>query len=191
MADGLRLAFAVLAAGQSKRFGAEDKLRVPFRGKALGLHVTDTLGRFDAVTRIVATSDRNHVCARGWEAAGFAPAVNPNAGEGMGTSVAVAARIARRAGADALMIALADMPLVPREHYDALVEVARPDAIVASSNGSVRMPPAVFGSNYFDKLAELTGDAGARDLLAKADLVSCSPQWLVDIDTPQALATLS
>lgn len=194
MAEQLRLAIAVLAAGRSQRFGEEDKLRVPFRGKALGLHATDTLGRVDAEVRIVVTSDLAHICARGWEASGFAPVKNPNADEGMGTSVAVAARIARRAGVEALLIALADMPLVPRRHFQALVEAAgeaRANAIIASSHGSARMPPAIFSSDRFNALADLAGDAGARGLLAQAELITCPPEWLADIDTPDALAALS
>lgn len=191
MADSQRLAIAVLAAGQSQRFGLQDKLRVPFRGAPLGLHATDKLSRLKADARFVIAARADHSCGRGWEYAGFSVVGNPNAQEGMGTSVAIAARIARRVGVDALLIALADMPLVPRTHYRALTNAAEmrgTEAVVASTDGAAAMPPAVFGSDHFDALAELSGDQGARALLSGAQTIACPPEWLVDIDTPEALA---
>ena len=172
--EAFNLAIAVLAAGSSRRFGDADKLGAMLRGKPLGLHATETLRPLKADTRVVITARTDHLCASGWERAGFSVVQNPNAEEGMGTSVAVAARIARRGRADALMIALADMPLVPREHFSALIDAATTgDAIIASSDGSASMPPAVFGSTHFDALADLTGDTGARSLLREARIITC------------------
>ena len=194
MAEGaFNLAIAVLAAGSSRRFGDADKLGAMLRGKPLALHATDTLRPLKADTRVVITSRLDHPSASGWERAGFSVVHNPNADEGMGTSVAVAARIARRSGADALMIALADMPLVPREHYQALADAARDggaEVLLASSGGAVPMPPAAFGRDHFDALAALSGDQGARALLRQAETIACPPAWLTDIDTPEALAGL-
>ena len=193
MANGSSLMIAVLAAGQSRRFGPSDKLCAIFRDKPLGLHVTDVLSRLDAEHRVVIAADENHPCAKGWQSAGFSVVRNPNADEGMGTSVAVAARLARRTGSDFLLIALADMPLVPQSHYAALLEIGREQgdaAIVASSDGVSRMPPGVFGSEHFDALAELGGDQGARVLLQRGEAIPCPPDWLIDIDTPEALAEL-
>lgn len=193
MADGFRVTTAILAAGRSRRFGKADKLRAPFRGKALGLHAAATLAKLASQHRIIITSRLHHMCASGWQDAGFSLVKNPNADEGMGTSVAVAARIARRSQSDALLIALADMPLVPFAHFRALTEAAKERgnrAVIASHDGEARMPPALFGSAHFDALAQLSGDQGARALLANAEPVACSPELLVDIDTPEALAAL-
>ena len=195
MAEPMRLAIAVLAAGASRRFGEADKLTAVLRSTPLGLHVTDTLGAqrraLRADTLVVVTSRSDHPCASGWERAGFTVVKNPEADDGMGTSVAVAARIARRGGADALMIALADMPLVPREHYCSIIDAAtQADTMIASRDGSIRMPPAVFGRAHFDALAQLSGDTGARALLREARTITCPPEWLTDIDTPEALAAL-
>ncbi|QUL37999.1 NTP transferase domain-containing protein [Erythrobacter sp. JK5] len=193
MAEAMRLMVAVLAAGASRRFGDADKLCAIVRDKPLALHVSDMLSRLDADHHVVIAADENHPCAKGWQSAGFSVVRNPNADEGMGTSVAVAARLARRTQADILLIALADMPLVPLAHYAALVDAGQEmgaSAIVASSDGASRMPPAVFGSAHFDALAELGGDQGARDLLQQGEPIACPPEWLTDIDTPEALAAL-
>ncbi len=197
MAEAARLTVAVLAAGQSRRFGASDKLCATFQGKPLGLHVCEMLARARFALRpqhrVVITSDESHPCADAWKEAGFSVVLNPSADEGMGTSVAAAARIARRAESDMLLIALADMPLVPVSHYAALVEAAAlrgPAAIAASSDGQAKMPPAVFGRDHFDTLADLTGDTGARVLLADSDTIDCPSEWLADIDTQEALTAL-
>ncbi len=197
MANELGLTIAVLAAGQSRRFGEQDKLRADFRGTMLGMCAVNTLAQSQlhrtAQHRVVVTAKREHVCNFLWREAGFDPVRNPSADEGMGSSVAQAARIARRAGSAHLLIALADMPLVPAEHFEALVTAAQEQAvkaIIASSDGQVPMPPAVFGQDHFDTLAELSGDQGARALLANADTMAAPSDWLADIDTPEALAKL-
>lgn len=197
MVDATRLTVAVLAAGKSRRFGASDKLCAPLHGKPLGLHVCDMLARARFALRpqhcLIITADQNHPCAGDWKQAGFSVVLNPIAGEGMGTSAATAARIARRSESDILLIALADMPLAPVAHYTALVEAAQArgsGAIIASSDGNDRMPPAVFGRDQFDALSDLTGDTGARALLADSETITCPPEWLVDIDTPEALQAL-
>ena len=197
MAEETSLTVAVLAAGQSRRFGEQDKLRVSFRGLMLGLHVVQTLPQLEIVRsaahRIVVTTNPKHPCVPGWRDHGFKAVVNPDADEGMGTSVAQAARIARRANSQHLLIVLADMPLVPSSHYEVLVELAQSHgstALVASSTKEAAMPPAVFGSDHFETLAALSGDNGARDLLTSGEAIQCPPDWLADIDTPEVLNDL-
>lgn len=185
---------AVLAAGASRRFGDTDKLEAPFRGKRLGEHVCTTLARAVMQPRWVIASRKDHPCKAAWNEAGFRVEINDRAAHGMGTSVALAARLARDAGCEALLIALADTPLVPSEHFSALADhVTRLGAagLVASRSGAARMPPAAFGASHFERLASLTGDAGARAILSEGDVVDCPSAWLEDIDTPEALARLS
>lgn len=198
MAESGSLTIAVLAAGQSRRFGPRDKLAAPFRGKPLGMHVCDALARARFALRpqhsLVIAADEKHPCAQAWKAAGFEVVRNPNADEGMGTSVAVAARIAGRSRSSMLMIALADMPLVPVGHYRSLAAAAQAGddhTIIASSDGTTRTPPAVFGEAHFDALTNLTGDVGARALLAESATIPCDGERLIDIDTPETLAALT
>lgn len=193
MASG-RVFMAVLAAGSSRRFGEADKLTAPFRGKLLGEHVcvNAPVDRIAPGCAIVVTSKFDHPCAPAWRAAGFDMAINTRASQGMGTSVAEAARLALRAECDALLIALADTPLVPREHFEALIDAyTGADDLVCSFDGGVRLPPAIFGKNHIEALTTLIGDTGARALLKEARTIVCPSDWLEDIDTPEALARLS
>ena len=183
--------FAVLAAGSSRRFGEEDKLAQPFRGQRLGQHVCRNapVDWVPGARAFVIASSLDHPCQPAWLDAGFRVAMNPQAAEGMGNSVANAARRAIKMDCNALLIALADMPFVPRQHFEALIEAwSEPDDIICSAAGRLRSPPAIFGRNRIDDLTTLTGDTGARALLKEARTLECPPEWLVDIDTPEALA---
>ncbi|QYJ07598.1 nucleotidyltransferase family protein [Qipengyuania flava] len=193
MAERPRVAIALLAAGRSQRFGAQDKLAAELGGKPLGLYAAHTLARCEAESRWVIASSADHPCAEGWRAAGFDIAVNPRASEGMGTSVALAAELAKREGADSLLVALADMPLVPLAHFRAVLDAADGVAghgVVASSSGAVPMPPACFNRARFDELMQLEGDKGARSLLQDARLITCPAEYLADVDDPTTLADL-
>lgn len=193
MADALHLTIAVLAAGQSRRFGAEDKLAAPLHGTMLGLHVPRTLAHTVAAQHIVIAPTDQHPCAAGWRRNGFEIVVNGHANSGIGSSVALATSHAMRTGADALMICLADMPLVPLSHYARLRKVAARldnNGIVATLGGTTRLPPACFRDGQFGQLANLQGDIGARSLLKHAQTIACAPDFLVDIDDADSLARL-
>lgn len=186
-----KVLMAVLAAGSSRRFGDEDKLAARFRGKPLGAHICDNapVDRIAPDCAFVITSREDHPCRPAWEKAGFRIALNARADQGMGTSVALAALLAQKEGCSALLVALADMPLVPLVHLNALIDAVRtPEASVCSSDGHARMPPAIFGKKHFATLAGLAHDVGARSLLRDARKLSCAPEWLIDIDTPEAMA---
>lgn len=186
-----RIAAAVLAAGQSRRFGAADKLAAELNGRRLGEYAAATIAVLPLAHRWVIAGQNDHPCAAAWRASGFAVAVNDRADEGMGTSLALAARLAIEARADALLVALADMPLIPANHFAALLDRAAArggQALVASEADGQRSPPVVFGSNLLPELAKAAGDRGARHLLGRAEPIVCAGDWLADIDDPAALA---
>lgn len=177
---------AILAAGQSRRFGTRDKLVQPLGGMMLGLHAAKTISGLHCANRVVIASAGDHPCAQSWRDAGFVVVVNADAAEGLGTSVALAAEYAASVGADALLICLADMPFVPRGHLEQLIQAfgdQKGTAIFASGSGASVSPPAIFGQADFAQLSLLSGNDGARALLAKANTVPLSADHLADIDT--------
>lgn len=184
-----RVFMAVLAAGDSRRFGEEDKLTAPFRGKRLGEHVCANapVEILAPACACVIASRLAHPCEPQWRAAGFEVVLNRNSQAGMGSSVALAATLAAKAECDALLIALADMPMVPTEHFAALIAASSGcGEVICSSNGEARMPPAIFGREHFH-LLHASGDEGARRSLGTARALDCPPGWLIDIDTVEAL----
>lgn len=189
MADWWRIGVALLAAGASRRFGERDKLAEPFRGRLLGEHAAAAIPVERFAKAWIIAPRKDHPCEPGWIYAGFDPVINASAAEGMGTSVALAAELADANSCDSLLIALADMPLVPQSHFAALAALSiHPEEVIVSARGDTRLPPAVFGKEHFVALSELRGDRGARDLLALGQIVPCPPEWLIDIDTPEDLA---
>jgi molybdenum cofactor cytidylyltransferase len=182
------LAVAVLAAGSSSRFGAEDKLAAPFRGKSLGLRATDALAGQDFSHRWVIVRTLDHPCIAGWMSEGFEPVLNTHAATGMGSSLRRAVELADVTRAEGLMVCLADMPLVEAAHVTALAQLWREQGgIVASRDGDLVSPPAIFARAFFGMLADLDGDRGGRALLEGAACITAPQGSLVDIDDPKAL----
>lgn len=185
---------AILAAGQSRRFGDTDKLTAPLHGKMLGLHAAETLANTGFAQQAVITSSADHACAQRWRELGYTIMVNPRREHGQSTSVALAASEAASHGARALCICLADMPFVTGGHITRLISqyAARSgERIIASSHAGQPLPPAIFPKKYFQQLQRLKGGNGARSLLEMADLATAEAHILLDVDTPDELAALN
>jgi molybdenum cofactor cytidylyltransferase len=99
--------------------------------------------------------------------------------------------------ADAVIVALADMPDIGAAHIDRLIAAFDPAegrAICrAATESGVPGHPVLFGRRFFETLGLLEGDAGARAVLAEhADLVELVPTpgeaAATDLDTPEAWA---
>ena len=177
----------LLAAGQSRRFGDQNKLELEFLGKPVGLHVVTALENMPFRERVVVTDD----CKLDFAGRGFTVIHNPDAASGMAGSLRLGMERAKALDAAAVLIALADMPRVTASHIYHLLDAADGDeAVVASSDGVQPRPPALFGRNRFDFLMTLKGDMGARDLVRAGKHVVTTPAELIDIDTPEDLERL-
>jgi molybdenum cofactor cytidylyltransferase len=174
----MRIAAVLLAAGLSTRFGG-NKIATPIDGRPMGHHAARTLGALRLDARIVVTG----ATVLDWP--GFTVIENPAPDNGLSGSIRLGLAAARQARAEAILIALADMPFVSVGHYERLLAACdRPAAIVASSRAGQAMPPAIFGEAWFVTLEALEGDRGAGALLAQAERIEADPGMLVDIDRP-------
>ena len=178
----------LLAAGRSERFGdVGSKLDEEFLGKPLGLHVAVALEAMPFQARIAVVNG----AGLDYAAHGFRMVHNDNPASGMAASVKLGVGCAKAEGAQAVLIALADMPRVTAAHILRLFDAATgPDAVVASSDGVATKPPALFGAGRFDFLLNLDGDAGARDLVRAGRHVVTAPAELIDVDTHEELDAL-
>jgi molybdenum cofactor cytidylyltransferase len=184
--DGL--AVALLAAGRSQRFGDEDKLAARLGGKLLIDWAAQAGRAINAAQHFIVTGPDvpQQDCP-----AGYVQLHNPDAGEGLGSSLRLAAHHARETGAVALLVLLADMPLVRPSHLATLVASFGADPAVpvfSRALGGVPQPPAILPAALFPALEALSGDSGARRLARGATLVTASPDSLIDVDTPADLA---
>ncbi|RDE05395.1 nucleotidyltransferase family protein [Sphingomonas aracearum] len=183
-----RTVLLLLAAGKSERFGdVGSKLTTEFLGKPLGLHVAVALEDLPFLARLAVVADE----ALDYGAHRFETLRNADPARDMASSVRRGITRARELGADAVVIALADMPRVTAAHIQRLFDASNGgDSVIASSDGVSPKPPALFGRDRFEFLLGLTGDSGARDMVAAGRHVVTAPAELIDVDTPEELQRL-
>jgi molybdenum cofactor cytidylyltransferase len=115
-----------------------------------------------------------------------------DAARGMGASLAHG--VAQRRGADGWIVALGDMPLIkPATIATIARELEAGRELVAPAYKGQRGHPVGLGKRYGAQLLALSGDAGARDIIAahkdQLTLIECDdPGVLQDIDRREDLA---
>jgi molybdenum cofactor cytidylyltransferase len=111
---------------------------------------------------------------------------NPNAAEGMGTSIVCGVEAIDPDAA--VMVVLCDQARVTTAHLRALLDMHRvhPDAIVATHYAGIGGVPAIFPAWCRPELRALTGDRGARGIIeANRDalITIIFEDAAIDIDT--------
>ncbi len=180
----------MLAAGNSTRFGEEDKLMADHGGKPLIVHALEAIASlpFKYLIAVVRPHDLAPIIHRKLDRRGYTLIVNDNPEGGLSSSIVMAAQHVSELRCNGLLMCLADMPNVPQSHYMRLCLAAEDiRSVVASTDGFTPCPPAFFGRRHFDELQALKGDQGARALISQGLLLETSGAVLHDIDTPDDL----
>jgi len=189
----LALPLLILAAGKSRRFGSEDKrfTALPHGGELINALVRR--GRKAGLDVYVVLDPADDVSARIDAPCVFAP----NAGVGMGASIADAVGIfAERSEAEALLIMPADLPLLRVESLRRVAEPATAQRIVIPTFEAKGGHPIAFGREYWPALSKLSGDEGGRSVIASArsefvDVIELNDEGIcLDADTPEQMSAL-
>lgn len=191
-----RIAAMVLAAGQSRRMG-RNKLLEPIHGQSMIQHAVDAiLGSAARPVFVVIGHQADQIKAqlRGREVI-FVD--NPHYAEGLSTSLK-SGLTALHEDFDGVLICLGDMPLIQETQLNQLIAAFNPvegRSIIIPTWQGKRGNPVLFAAQFFSEIKNLTGDIGARHLLSEyQDQVQEVPMdndsILVDIDTPERLATI-
>lgn len=169
----------LLAAGTGTRFEGGNKLLAELDGASIVRQAALTLlgAPLDAVVAVL-----------GHEAASvesmlsdldLAVRYNDDYAEGQSSSVAVGVGAARGRDWDGAVFALGDMPYVDPETVETLVDAYEAGAgpVLAPAYEGTRGNPALFDSEYFDALGDVTGDRGGRDIIENVGT-------LISVDDP-------
>lgn len=186
----------LLAAGASSRMGGRDKLLEEIDGALQIARAARALRESRADEVVVVLGPGQDARRAALSGLGVRVVDNPSAAEGMASSIRTGVA-ALAPQADAVVLALADMPDVGSTHIDRLIAAFDPEegrAIArAAAEGGAVGHPVLFGRRFFETLARLKGDQGARAVLEEhADLVETVSTpgrgAVVDLDTPEAWA---
>lgn len=167
-----RIVGVLLAAGQGARFGGDKLLAtvaVPSAGGAADVPIGVAAARnlVEAIPDSIAVvRPRDAALAAHFTSAGLRVVPCANAGDGM--SATLACGVAATADADGWIIALGDMPWIAPATIRAIADAVASGAdIAAPSYRGQRGHPIGFSRRHFDALLSLTGDAGARPVIAR------------------------
>ena len=189
-------ALLLLAAGQSERFGADDKLLAPLGDRRVIEHAAHAMAGEHVAARIAVVGPghadrRAHLESVGWQVL-----VNPDTRTGQASSIRTGIRhIDGLSHVRNVLILLADMPFVPDHHLHALETAMRGGLQAAISTANeIDCPPAIFAKEAFPALLALEGDAGAKSVyrsLTQTRSIKLPVSRAVDIDTRDDLLRAS
>jgi molybdenum cofactor cytidylyltransferase len=182
----MMLAGLILAAGRANRMG-EDKRLIRVGGRSMLDHAIDAAlgGGLSPVLVVTGPEAQPELPPE------VTRVINENPARGMASSLA--AGIAALPGdVEGVMVLLADMPKVSGTHVATLVAAFTPHGICIPVFGGRRGNPVLFGRSYFSAMRGLTGDKGARVLIAEhagsvVEVPVGDEGILIDVDTPEAL----
>lgn len=154
----------LLSAGSASRFGGAKLLARGPEGAVLGLRSLAHLAAVaDSVLAVVRPGD--DALAACFAREGVRVTVCPDAGDGMGASLAWGVRAAPVAAG--WLVALGDMPWIRTETIARIAAAVRAGAAIAvpSVHGR-RGHPVGFAARFYDELTQLSGDTGAKAVCA-------------------------
>ncbi len=194
----MKTAALLLAAGAARRMGRLKQL-LPLQGRPLLQHALDHLlaSRVDWVVLVLGCEGDRVLQNLSLPAGDRVRLVhNPDWRAGMASSLACGLQAASEA--EAVLVALGDLPAIPPAVVDLLIEEAARGGctVVAPTFEGRRGHPVLFGRIHFDQLRALEGDSGGAGILrahpGQVRLVPVdSPGILHDVDRPGDLFRLA
>jgi molybdenum cofactor cytidylyltransferase len=184
----------VLAAGRGSRFNGKHHKLEQALGNASVISLTLRHAIATQLPVVVVLTERLVPLVRHLVATRdmvLLPEVGTRGGLGMGFSIA--AGIGTRPDAPGWVILPGDMPLVQPATIGAVARALDHHPVTYAQHRGRRGHPVGFGAELFSELATLTGDEGARRLVARYPAHGVDvddPGALIDVDTEADLAAL-
>lgn len=192
-----KIAAIILAAGQSRRMGTENKLLSEIDGKPMVTRVAELVTSSQAAS-VVAVLGHEASKVRGvLTSFDLSFSENPKFADGLSSSLIVGLD-ALPGDIDGVIICLGDMPRINARVIDQLIAAFDPlegRAICVPTFDGKQGNPILLARRFFSEMREITGDRGARHLIDSYQELTCEVEMsedgvLIDIDTPQMLADI-
>ncbi len=180
----------LLAAGESRRMGADNKLLLAIDGEPMVRATARKLVAAGPVEIVVVLGHQADLVARALDGLAVRPVVNPAWRDGQTTSVR-AGLAALETPVDGIMICLADQPLLEAADYRALVAAfaqAGDKSVLVPTHGGRRGNPIVLAAAHRGEILARGANLGCKQFIARnPDLVATveldSDAFVRDIDT--------
>ena len=190
-----RIAAVVLAAGLSSRMGS-NKLLAEWRGKPLVRWTVESALASEAKPVIIVTGHESAKVEAALKGLDVHIAHNLHYAAGLSASLKAGMR-AVPANCDGAVVLLGDMPEIAPSLIDRMIAAFSPAdgrSICVAVHEHRRGNPVLWARRFFGEIEKLSGDVGAKDLIASHQDLVCDIEAdgtvLRDIDTPDALAAL-
>ena len=192
-----RIAAIILAAGQSRRMGPDNKLLAEIDGKAILARVVEA-AKASQVVDIIAVTGHEADQVKAMLARYTIPTVhNAKFAEGISTSLQIGVS-ALSENFDGMIVLLGDMPRISANHIDRLIAAFSPAerrTICVPTYQGKRGNPVLFGEKFFAEMMRVSGDSGAKYLIGEheeelAEVPMEDDGIFLDVDTPDALAEI-
>ncbi len=187
----------VLAAGQSRRMGADNKLLADVNGMPMVRHAV-TAALASQASGVLVVTGHDAAAVRG-ALSGLEVTFTDNPYYAAGLSSSLAAGIAALADdVDGALIMLGDMPLVSPAQINQLIAAFDPAegrAICIPTWRGTRGNPVLWSRQFFAEMASIEGDVGAKHLVgenddAVAEVAMDTDGPVFDVDSPEVLDVL-
>ena len=193
-----RIAIIVLAAGQSRRMGKDNKLVADVNGTAMVRHTLENIAGVVPDEPIVVTGHEADMVTAALAGLDLKIVHNPKFAAGLSTSL-VTGLGALDDEVDGALVCLADMPRVSREDIKKLIAAFDPienRAICVPTFRGKRGHPVLWGREVFAPMSRVSGDVGARHLIGAHDdkvveVEVDSDGVILDVDTPEMLKAIN
>ena len=157
----------ILAAGESTRTGAINKLLAQFNGKPLVKHAIDAALQSEANHVHIVTGYEENQLRRILLGYPVTFIYNSNYALGIGASIQCAINNLPKS-IDGVILCLADMPFIATHHFNMLIDRFDGDSLCGLYFNTQRGHPILFPKRWFQKLGQLQESDGANSLLCNS-----------------------
>ena len=185
-----KIGLIILAAGSATRMGRPKQL-LSYQGRSLILHAVEVALESLCQPIIVVLGAYAEQIKPELMLRAVQVVENSQWQEGMSSSIraGISMLLKTNSKLDAVIISLADRPLVSPQIFNQLIQSYQETqkVIIASKYNETTGVPALFSNALFPELMQLEGDKGAKALIQKyidTGLILLIPEAAIDIDTP-------